>query len=582
MTYQSVQTNDLALSATEQGRQDLAAWEAAQPDNYFNADRNLRRVLEFYWGESRLQLVAPQLYHFGRYAATTVDAAARTSDLRPNLPQLARFDGIGRRIEDVDFHPSYHEAGRHIYGSGIISVYAEPAQNLLAMALFYISSQNGEAGHNCPVACTAGAVKALQAVGSPYLQEHYLTRLLDPDYETLYHAAQFLTEVQGGSDVGANATIATPLDAEAGTWLVHGEKWFCSNVTAHVILMTARVEGQGDGTRGLGLFLIPRRLPDGTLNRYTINRLKDKLGTRAMASGEVLFEGALAYQVGDVAAGFRNVMMHVINTSRLYNAVGTTGNARRAYLVAQSYAAHRQAFDRAIVHYPLVQDLLARMRADTLAMLSGSFRLAYLLDQMEQGRAEAEDDGFLRMALNLNKFRSAMLAHEVILQGIELLGGNGAIESFSVLPRLLRDNVVYENWEGTHNVLLAQVQRDMRRYQVHEPFLAKLRALFKGAGALPELRLQGLAAVDGMAAEIEQVLGMDELTAGIYMRPLMMRLTDLYYTACLAAEAAWELQEKQDRTKQRLALFFFSRRVLGHEPKDIPYYDDMVGRLAVE
>lgn len=582
MNRQLTQSGSSSPTATDLGRENLAAWEAAQPDNYFNADRNLRRMLAFYWGQSRLQLVAPQLYHFGRYAATTVDAAARTADLRHNLPQLARFDGIGRRIEDVDFHPSYHEAGRHIYGSGIISVYEEPAQNLLALTLFYISSQNGEAGHNCPVACTAGAVKALQVVGSPFLRETYLTRLLDPDYDTLFHAAQFLTEVQGGSDVGANATTATPLDPQEGTWLIEGEKWFCSNVTAHVILMTARVVDQGEGTRGLGLFLVPRYLPDGRLNHYTINRLKEKLGTRAMASGEVLFQGALAYQVGEVAAGFRNVMTHVINTSRLYNAVGTTGNARRAYLVAQAYATHRRAFDRAIIHFPLVQDLLAKMRADTMAMLSGSLRIAYLLDQEALGRAEAEDAGFLRMALNLNKFRSAVLAHEVILAAIELLGGNGAIESFSVLPRLLRDNVVYENWEGTHNVLLAQVQRDMRRYKVHEPFLRKLRHLFNGAAALTELRLQGLEAVEQMAAEVEQVLGMDELTAGIYMRPLMTRLTDLYYTACLAAEADWELREKQDRLKQRVALFFFSRRVLGREPKDIPYYDDMVARLAAE
>lgn len=573
--------NGVKPSTTEWGREHLGQWLATQPENYFSADRNLRRMLEFYWGEEGLKQQASRLYQFGKMAATVVNEAACVADLRPNLPQLERFDGIGRRLESVMFHPSYHEAGKWIYGSGIISVYDQPAQNLLALTLFYLSAQNGEAGHNCPIACTAGAVKVLQAVGSVDLQTLYLPRLLDANYGHRYHAAQFLTEVQGGSDVGANSTIATPLDGKRGTWLINGEKWFCSNVTADLILLTARVPAQGEGTRGLGLFLLPRQLPDGTLNRFTINRLKDKLGTRSMASGEVLFEDAFAYQVGNVRDGFKHVMTHVINTSRIYNAVGTTGNARRAYLVAKSYAEYRHAFDRPLIHFPAVQDLLAQMRADSYALLSGSFYIAHLLDRIESDAGSEEDKGFLRMALNLNKFRSAMLAHEVIVQAIELLGGNGAIESFSVLPRLLRDNVVYENWEGTHNVLLAQVQRDMRRYGVHEPFLQRLRHLFVTAN-LEELTQQGLELVQLMGKEIEQVLAMDEWTAGIFLRPLMIRLTDLYYAACLAVEASWELRQKREMIKQRVALFFFLRRARQREPKDIPYYDDWVARLAKE
>jgi alkylation response protein AidB-like acyl-CoA dehydrogenase len=582
MSDEKQHSGETTGTAIDRGRQALGAWEAAQPDNYFSADGNLRRLLEMFWGTERLKAVAPQFYHFGRAAATVVDRAACEADLRPNLPELNRFDRFGRRLEDVTFHPSYHEAGRYIYASGLLSVYETAGQNLLALALFYISSQNGEAGHNCPIACTAGAIKALQAVGAPALREAFLPPLLDPDYDTNFHAAQFLTEVQGGSDVGANATAAAPLDPETGTWLIRGEKWFCSNVTADVILLTARVPSGGEGTPGLGLFLVPRLRPDGSLNAYSINRLKDKLGTRAMASGEVLFEDALAYQVGAVREGFKTVMTYVINTSRLYNALGTAGNARRAYLVASTYAEHRHAFGRPIVHFPVTQDLLARMRADTCAILGGSLRLAHVLDRAEGGEAEPDDGGFLRLALNLNKMRSAMLAHEVVVTGIELLGGNGAIENFSVLPRLLRDNGVYENWEGTHNVLLAQIGRDMRRYGVHKPFLRRLRGWLEGAVAAGELRAQVLESLDGMAAELDEVLAMDELTAGIFMRPLMIRLADLYYAACLALEASWELSEKQDRTKERLALLFLQRRALALEPKSIPYYDDLVARVALE
>lgn len=576
-----------SATAIEAGRERLDDWQAAQPDNFFTVDRNLQRTLEFHWGEAEYGRHAPRLYHFGREAATVVDPAAKISNLDANLPRLELYDSAGNRLEEVLFHPSHHEAGRAIYGSGMMAVYADPGHNLLSLALFYLSSYNGEAGHNCPIACTGGLIKVLQAVGSADLQARYLPRLLDPNYDTRFHGAQFLTEVQGGSDVGANATVATVVDPGAGSWRLNGEKWFCSNVTADVALVTARVEEQGAGTRGLGLFLVPRRLAEGEepgagrLNNVFIRRLKEKLGTRSMATAELEFRDALAFAVGPVADGFKNVMSYVINTSRIYNAVGVCGNARRAHLVAWTYAQHRNAFGNAIIHFPLVQDILARLRADCVAMTSGTLRLVRALDDVENGRARPETEGFLRMGLNLNKYRTAVLGHQVILQAIELLGGNGAIESFSVLPRLLRDNVVYENWEGTHNVLLAQVQRDIRRYQVHEPFLAVVQDLFQGCQTA-ELRDEGLSRLEGLGAELQEVLAMDELTAAIYFRPLMDRLTDLYYLACLAQEGEWERHQKGDKSKQRLAALFLQRRVAGREARNIPYYDDQVSRLSSE
>lgn len=568
-------------TAIDAGREILANWLAAQPDNFFVADRNLQRILEFYWGEEHYRQHAVRLYRFGKLSATLVNEAAEVSNQTENLPRLNLYDGIGRYTGEVEFHPSYHEAGRAIYGSGVMSVLKEPGNNTLSLALFYLSSLNGEAGHNCPLACTAGLIKVLQAVGSPTLQEHYLPKLLDADYDQNYHAAQFLTEIQGGSDVGANATSAVPLDPAAeGTWLLNGEKWFCSNVTADLALVTARVPEQGDGTTGLGLFLVPRVLEDGSLNTITIRRLKDKLGTRSMASGELAFHDTLAYQVGETHQGFRNTMTYVINTSRVFNAIGCSAMARRAYLVAWSYAQHRRAFEKPIIHFPLVQDVLSKMRTDSAAMLSGSLHIVKLWDDLESGRRE--DDhirGFLRTAINLNKYRSAVLAHEVIQLGIEILGGNGAIETFSILPRLLRDNVVFENWEGTHNVLMAQMQRDMRRYGVHRPFLAQIRQMLTSI-TFNRMRREGLAQLDTLSAQLDVLLEMDDLSASLPFRPLMDRLADLYYLACMAVEASWEVYAKQDRSKQRMAEFFLDRRVMRREPIDIPNYADQVSRLC--
>jgi hypothetical protein len=224
--------------------------------------------------------------------------------------------------------------------------------------------------------------------------------------------------------------------------------------------------------------------------------------------------------------------------------------------------------------------MLANMRAESTAMLAGTFHIIKLLDDIELEKSTPQADGFLRMAINLNKYRSAVLSHEVIVKAIELLGGNGAIESFSVLPRLLRDNVVFENWEGTHNVLLAQVQRDMRRYQVHLPFLAAVQVMFEVVREAA-FRQEGLDLLEQMTVELDEVLGMDELTAAIYFRPLMDRLTDLFYAACLGVEGQWEIAEKKDRTKLKLATLFLHRRAAGKGPKDIFHYDDVVSRLCI-
>lgn len=557
----------------------LANWRAEQPENYFARDVNLQRALEYHWGTDLYRKQAPTLNEAGAALATDVDGWVSECALQENLPRLVRFDEDGRRVEQVVFHPRHHDAGRLIYGTGIMSSYGQAGSNLLALALFYLSSQNGEAGHNCPAACTAGLIKVLQAVGDDKLRRAYLPKLLDPDYDHNLKGAQFLTEIQGGSDVGANDLRARPLDPGAGTWLLNGEKWFCSNVTAELALVTARVPGQGEGTRGLGLFLVPRNLKDGQLNGMYIQRLKNKLGTQSLATAELLFQDALAYQLGPTTSGFKNVMAYVINTSRVYNAMGVSGNARRAYITASTFAQHRSAFGRSIIHFPLVQDQLANMRATSAAMLAGTLLILRTMDNLELGQKHERAADFLRLAINLNKYRSAVLAHDVIVQGIEMLGGNGTIEDFSILPRLLRDNLVYENWEGTHNVLLAQAQRDIRRFALDQAFKAVVGALFEGLSD-ETFSHEGQEQLARISAELQEVLAMDELTAAIYFRPLMDRLTDLYYSGALAAEGDWAEREKCDRTKLRLARLFFDRRVAGREPKDIAYYDDLVSRLC--
>lgn len=540
------------------GRADLAEWECAQSVNFYGTDLHLQNVLEFYWGADRLREHVERLSKFGDEAAMIVDPAVRRANLAENLPRLDRYSAVGKRTEDVAHSADHHLAGRYIYGSGAMSVYAQPESNLLALALFYLSSYNGEAGHNCPLACTAGVIKTLQHAGSEDLKKKYLPRLLDPNYVTRFHGAQFLTEVQGGSDVGANACVARLLDAKENKWLINGEKWFCSNVTADLALITARPEPSVAGTKGLGLFLVPRRLDNGALNGIYIRRLKDKLGTKSLATAEVDFRDCVAYQIGASGRGFQHAMDFVINTSRLYNAVGSAGAARRAYVIAWTYAQHRRAFGAAIKDFPLVQEALAEMRAVTMALTSGSLYLAHLRDEIEAGRADETDKQFFRLAVNLNKYRGSISATDVIRRGIEILGGNGAMENFSVLPRLLRDSVIFEAWEGAHNTLLAQSVRDIQRLKLHETFCARLDSWFC-ALADADLRDRGLRRLHVLRDELGLMLSTDELSASVLFKPVADRMMWLFYLACLARESEWEEGRKRDTGKRAIVELLWRR-----------------------
>ncbi len=450
-----------------QGRDDLRRWREGQPRNFYDADP-LLQILTRSLPADRLQ----HLNDFGALAAGPLDAAVIENNRGPNLPSLETHDALGRHTAGFAHHPSYHHAGEIIYGSGMLAAYGTiPNPHPFILSMFYLSSHVGEGGHNCPVACAAGAIRALQVLGTEAQRAEWLPRLLRPVYGEHAAAAQFLTEIQGGSDVGANAVRARP--RRGGGYEVAGEKWFCSSADADLFLMTARIEDGGPGTAGLGLFLVPR-IMNGEPNGFRLRRLKDKLGTRSMVTAEIEFDEAYAEPLGPLEDGFRNVMEWIVGTSRLYNAFACAGAAHRASLIARGYAEHRRAFGQPIVRYPLVQETLALIQADAEAALAGSFWLAQVQESVDAGAATGAERAFLRMGLNLNKVRTAVLSHDGIHRAIEILGGNGTIETFSVLPRLLRDNVVFENWEGTPHTLRTQVLRDAARLQLHEGFFTVL------------------------------------------------------------------------------------------------------------
>jgi hypothetical protein len=329
----------------------------------------------------------------------------------------------------------------------------------------------------------------------------------------------------------------------------------------------------------LGLFLVPRRLEDGTPNGLYIRRLKDKLGTKSLATAEVDFKDAIAFQIGEPGRGFQHAMDFVINTSRLYNAVGSTAAARRAYLIARTYAEYRQAFGTAIKNFPLVQETLAEIRSVVMALTSGSLYLAHLRDEIETDRADETGKQLFRIAVNLNKYRASISGTDVIRRGIEVLGGNGAMENFSVLPRLLRDSVIFEAWEGAHNTLLAQSVRDIQRHELHEAFCARLDEWF---GSLDHegLKSRGSAQIEKLRAELDSMRSLDELAAGVFFKPLADRMMWLFYIACLAREAEWEEAHNKSIGKHSAIEWIWGKYIDGADRKDLPDYLRLISEIS--
>lgn len=440
------------------------------PLDYYAADPAFRRLMARMLPKPLHDWAEPRFRRMGVQAATEVDPLAIAADRTP--PQHKPYDPFGNRIDAIVYHPSYPEMVRIAYGSGLVSLGYDQqlARDLgrvphaLTFGLGYLFAQ-AETGLYCPVCLTAGTARMVSRFADPELQRRYLPRLTTADAEELWQGAMFLTEKAGGSDVG-QTTLKAQQDGE--TWRLWGDKWFCSNADADVMMVLARPEGAAPGTRGLGLFLVPRTLEDGSRNPIRINRLKDKLGVRSMASAELDFQGAIAYPVGDLSKGF-HYMAEMLNLSRVFNSVASIAVSRRAVFEAVRYTRDRVAFGKAVDRHALSREVLARMIVEQEAATRLVFQTIHHLDQVDSG--EASDGPLLRILTPMIKAHTGKLAVRHASESMELHGGNGYIEDF-VTARLLRDAQVLPIWEGTTSILILDMLRAMQKEHAHEALLA--------------------------------------------------------------------------------------------------------------
>jgi alkylation response protein AidB-like acyl-CoA dehydrogenase len=303
--------------------------------------------------------------------------------------------------------------------------------------------------------------------------------MLSQDPATMWKGAQFMTEKAGGSDVGAIETVAEHVGPNASgldEWKLYGDKWFCSHTDAEVVMILARPVGAGGGTKGLGLFAMPRWLPDGSRNSYRIARLKDKLGTRSMASGELVIDGATAYLVGDLERGFAQ-MVEQVNLCRISHGARAAAMMRRCLNEAMVVAGSRSAFGSKIIDKPLLRRQLMKIMVPTEQALSMVTYAAHLMDE--------NDDATLRLITPLLKFRACRDNIKVAAGSLEVRGGNGYIEDF-VHARLVRDAQLGTIWEGTSNInALDAVTRAVKKNKGNEAVDSAMRGLIDGAPAIP-------------------------------------------------------------------------------------------------
>ncbi|BBC32037.1 Acyl-CoA dehydrogenase [Streptomyces graminofaciens] len=470
----------------------------------FTADRVLTEAVDRHLAPDLLDEARGELSGLGRSAGSS-QVQEWGALANENPPKLRTHDRYGHRIDEVEFHPSWHRLLGKGVSAGLTAAWARPGGHVRRAAGFIVWTQV-EAGNGCPLSMTHAAVPALRS--DPVLAAEWEPRLTSTIYDRELRPAALkagvifgmgMTEKQGGSDVRANATVARPL-AEDGTYELTGHKWFCSAPMSDGFLVLAQAPG------GLTCFLVPRVLADGTRNVFRIQRLKDKLGNRSNASSEVEFDGTWARRVGDEGRGVRTII-EMVAVTRVDCALGAASLMRQAVAQAVHHCTYREAFGGRLIDKPLMRNVLADLALESEAATTLAMRLAAAYDAAEAGNEN--ERSFLRLAVPTAKYWLTKRCTPTVAEALECLGGNGYVEE-SGMPRLLRESPLNSIWEGAGNVQALDVLRALQREpQALDAYLREVGRA-RGAdhrldGAIKDL-LTELADLDGVEARARRLV----------------------------------------------------------------------------
>lgn len=524
--------------------------------NLYRADPTLAALLPLYLPRALEAHLAPHLDRLGGLAGGQLADLAAVADVNP--PMLHMRTRRGEDSQSIAYHPAYREMERLAFGEyglaalshrGGVLDWPAPMPAAAKYAITYLFVQ-AEFGLCCPVSMTDSLTRTLRKFGDAALVDRYLPQLTSQDMDELFQGAMFMTEQGAGSDI-ANTIVAASPSAD-GSWSLTGDKWFCSNADAELAMVLARPDGAAPGIKGVSLFLLPRTRPDGSANSYRILRLKEKLGTRSMASGEIRLEGATAWMVGEPGAGMRQ-MADMVNNSRLSNGVRAAGMMRKAVTEALYIAHRRIAFGTPIVALPLMRRQLAKMLMRAEQARSMVFQTADALRRSDAGEAGAY--ALLRILTPLIKFRACRDARVVTGDAMEVRGGCGYIEDFPD-ARLVRDAHLGSIWEGTSNI----VALDVLRAAAREGSLEALEAHLAGLRAATPAPLPGLEAATLRACALARHAGGEGGPA--HARQAATAL----YNVASATAMAWEAAQAGLPDRRDLAMLVLTHRVLPRDP----------------
>jgi acyl-CoA dehydrogenase len=525
--------------------------------NLFTVDQYARDLFALYLPEDLNAFLQPHFERLGALAGTTLNDLANTADKNPPTLSVRTRSGVDE--SRVVKHPDYVAMERLAYcdfglaamshRAGVLGwPTAMPAAAKYALTYLFVQA---EFGLCCPVSMTDSLARTLKKFGEPELVERFLPMLTSTDFDDLRQGAMFMTEQGAGSDVSATEVEAR-LQTDS-SWALSGDKWFCSNPDAGFAMVLARSEPAEIGLKGISLFLLPRDLEDSSHNHYRILRLKDKLGTRSMASGEIRLEGAKAWLIGERGQGFK-LMTDMINNSRLSNGVRAAGLMRRALTEALFVARHRSAFGKHLIELPLMQRQLLKMLVWTEQARSMVFQTAKVLEAADAGDENSKK--LARIMTPLLKFRACRDARKVTGDAMEVRGGCGYIEEWPD-AKLLRDAHLGSIWEGTSNIVALDVQRAIAKDDCLPVLERYIHGLLEGVSGSDELLRLIHRAFNFARRTVEQPQLARQSASGLYH--------------CVTAAALrWEAHNHKASLASRglIAELVFAHRLSSRDPLD--------------
>lgn len=545
--------------------------EPPRLSNQYRDDRPLQQLLRRTMPEDVLRDVEPSLDRMGELAAGPLRELSLLH--RRDEPVHVPFDAWGRRVDEVRIPPSWQEYARVAAREGLVATGYERRHGaysrLHQFALVYLFDRSSQV-YTCPLAMTDGCARTLEVVAPPALRDRVLARLLSRDPDTVWTSGQWMTERAGGSDVGLTETVAR--QGADGVWRLTGTKWFTSSVASQVALTLARPEGNGPGGKGLALFFVEVRDAEGRLQGITVNRLKEKLGTKQVPTAELELHDTPAVPLAGTGDGVRH-MATMLNLTRTWNAVVSAASLRRGIALARDYAGRRVAFGAPLSQKALHLDTLAGVAAEHEAALQLAMHAVVLLGREETGALDDAGKAVLRVLQPLAKLTTGRMAVAGASEVLESFGGAGYVEDTG-LPELLRDAQVLSIWEGTTNVLALEAARALRRADALAPLVAELAAhasLAREPGLVAAARVACVAAERAARwwGEAEK-RGPGPTEAGL--RRFALTLGRATALSLLTAQAQWALDHEGDARSAAAARRFAASGIdlLSDELDDAP------------